>query len=33
VRSLRDLDRARGRADGLIFEGFDPLQIGASGAA
>lgn len=33
VRSLNDLDRARGRADGLIFEGFDPLQIGAGAKA
>lgn len=29
VRSDRDLDRARGRADGLIFEGFDPLKNGS----
>lgn len=34
VRSARDLDRARGRADGLIFEGFDPLKGGSwSGSA
>jgi len=26
VRSDRDLDRVRARADGLIFEGFDPLK-------
>lgn len=33
VRSDRDLDRVRARADGLIFEGFDPLKSSWSGAA
>lgn len=29
VRSDRDLDHIRARADGLIFEGFDPLKSGS----
>ena len=28
VRSAQDVDRVRGRADGLIFESFDPLKSG-----